>query len=339
MLSRMCTTMVARSIRVAGARRAMATVAPTGGQPRAGSAPPVAPTGGQPRAGSAPPVAPTGGQPRAGSAPPVAPTGGQPRAGSAPPKGKTPPSSPATPVQPSSNAPQSLNRASLLSRASNAHFAKARVKLPLRFYNKPGTLASRLYVEAEKKGKDEVDKVAKSLASLKVELQAHPELLTYFLNAAKSPQQKSALIARLSSSLKLTPTLSTFLDYMSKTRTTKEIMKVTQSFENLVNARDKVVNVTITVASPDQPKPDSKEIVKVLKYDADTNVKLNVVVDPSIEGGAILASKDRYLDKSFRRATSIFRQKLELESAKKKAQKRTDFLKELNSQFPESVHP
>eukprot|EP00026_Physarum_polycephalum_P013233 Phypoly_transcript_13613.p1 GENE.Phypoly_transcript_13613~~Phypoly_transcript_13613.p1 ORF type:complete len:297 (+),score=80.18 Phypoly_transcript_13613:48-938(+) len=296
MLSRMnTTTLVARSIRVAVARRALATAKSPSGPP-------------------------------AGS-----------KTAHGVPK-TSPPSSPATPVQPSTKAPQSLNSASLLSRASNAHFAKARVNLPLRFYNKPGTLASRLYVEAEKKGKAEVDNVAKSLTSLKNELQAHPKLLAFFLNAAKTPQQKSKLIASLSSSLKFSPTLSTFLDYMATTRTTKEINKVIQSYENLVNARDKVVNVTITVAAPDQPKPDSKEIAKVLKYPQDTNIKLKTVIDPAIEGGAILSSKDRYLDRSFRRATSVFREKLELEAAKKKAQKRTEFLKEL-AQFPDSVHP
>jgi len=223
-------------------------------------------------------------------------------------------------------------------RATNTQFAKARVNLPLRFYNKSGTLASRLYVEAEKGGKAEVDKVASALTTLRNEFNAHPKLLTFLVNAAKTPQQKSALFKSLATTLKLPPTLTRFFDYMATTRTTKEITKVIQSYENLINARDKVVNVTITVAQADQPKPDSKEIARVLKYPADTNVKLTTIVDPSIEGGAILSSKDRYLDKSFRRATSAYRQKLEADAAKKRAQKRNEFMKEL-ANFPESVQP
>jgi F0F1-type ATP synthase delta subunit len=224
------------------------------------------------------------------------------------------------------------------SRGSNQHFAKARVNLPLRFYNKPGLLASRLYVEAEKSGKKEVDSVATALATLKNELTAHPRLAAYLSNAAKTPQQKSALFKSLSTSLKLPPTLSRFLDYMAKYRTAKELTKVIGNYQSLVQARDKIVDVTITLAEPNQPKPGNKELAELLKYSPDTNIRLKVVVDPAIEGGAILSSKDRFLDRSFRKATSAFKEKLELAAQKKRAQKRAEFMKELAA-FPDSIQP
>jgi F0F1-type ATP synthase delta subunit len=224
------------------------------------------------------------------------------------------------------------------SRGSNAHFAKARVNLPLRFYNKPGLLASRLYVEAEKSGKAEVDKVAAALTSLKNELAAHPKLAAYLTNAAKTPQQKSALFNNLATSLNLPPTLTRFLDYMAKNRTAKELTKVIANYQSLIMARDKVVDVTITLAQPDQPKPDNAEITKILNYSPDTTIRLKVVVDPSIEGGAILSSKDRFLDRSFRKAITAYKEKLELESQKKRAAKRAEFMKEL-AQFPGAIQP
>jgi hypothetical protein len=85
------------------------------------------------------------------------------------------------------------------------------VNLPLRYYNKHGVLASRLFVEAEKQGKAEVDKVAKALTTLRSEFKAHPKLLTFMVNAAKTPQQKSTLVAKLATSLNLPPTLTRFL--------------------------------------------------------------------------------------------------------------------------------
>jgi len=304
------TAMVGRSIRAAGAYRCMSTIAPT----------PKTPT----PTPSSPPKQAAGGAPKA-EAPPKQAAGGAPKAE-------------AKSGNPSSTAPQTFNGLSIGTRVANAHFAKARVNLPVRFYNKPGVLASRLYVEAEKGGKAEVDKVASSLVTLRKELAAHPKLLSFILNAAKTPQQKSTLFSKLTTSLNLNPTLGRFLDYMAKTRTAKELNKIIQNYDTLIKARDKTVDVTITVAQADQPKPDTKEIAKVLKYDKNTHINLNVVVDHSIEGGAILSSKDRYLDRSFRKITSSYKQKLELEAAKKRAQKRTEFMKEL-TQFPDSVHP
>jgi F0F1-type ATP synthase delta subunit len=217
-------------------------------------------------------------------------------------------------------------------------FAEARVDLPLRFYNKSGLLASRLYVEAEYEGEEEVDNVYDSLLDLRDEFDEYPELLSFFLNAANTPQQKSTLFARLGTLLEFPTTLSIFLDYLSKTRTSKDIIKIIESYESLVKARDQVVDVTLTIAHPDQPIPNSEDITDALDYDEDIEVNLEVIVDPSIEGGVILASKDRYLDHSFRKVTSVHRQKLELEARQKRSQKRTEFLQEL-AKYPNSVHP
>jgi len=215
-------------------------------------------------------------------------------------------------------------------------FAKARLNLPVRLYSKSGNLASRLYVAAEKNGKGEVDKVAASLEALRKELTAHPNLNAFISSPAKTIEQKRALLTKLGGFLKLHPTLNTFVDQLAQKRDAKQLLKISKDFESLIGARDKVVNVKITLASADQAKPKPETVQKILNYGKETKVNLSVVIDPSIEGGAILAGPDRYVDLSFKKELTVLKANLAKKQAETQSSKRTAFLKAL-SQYDNTV--
>jgi F0F1-type ATP synthase delta subunit len=217
-------------------------------------------------------------------------------------------------------------------------FAKARLNLPIRMYSKSGTFASRLYVDAEKGAKGDVDKVAASLEALKNELVAHPKLNAFLSSPARTPEQKRALLKQLVSTLKLHPTLATFADNLATKRNGKELLKIAKDFDALIKARDKVVNVKLTIASADQPKPKPETVQKVLNYSNDTKINLSVIVDPSIEGGAILAGPDRYVDLSFRKELTTLKANLAKKQAEAQQAKRTQFLQAL-SQYENIISP
>jgi F0F1-type ATP synthase delta subunit len=221
-------------------------------------------------------------------------------------------------------------KASKSGKLSKYDFSVARLNLPLRLYSKHGILASRLYVLGERAGKGEVDKVATSIAALHKELLAYPKLNAFLASPANTPDQKKILLTKLSTLLKLNPVLSSFLTDLATERKAKLIPKIAKEFLSLMNARDKIVNVTLTVASTGQPKPATETIQKALKYSKDTKIVLSVVVDPKIEGGAILASKDKFLDRSFRREITALKAKLAKEETDVRAKKRAQFLAALS---------
>lgn len=210
--------------------------------------------------------------------------------------------------------------------------------LPIRLYSRAGTLASRLYVTAEKVNKADVDKVAASLETLRKELVAHPKLNAFLSSPAKTPEQKSVLLNKLGATLKFHPTLATFVDQLAQKRQAKELLKIARDYDALIKSRDKIVNVKLTIASADQPKPKPETVQKVLNYSKDTKINLSVIVDPSIEGGAILAGPDRYVDLSFKKELTLLKQTLAKKQNEAQQTKRSAFLQAL-SQYENVVSP
>jgi len=212
---------------------------------------------------------------------------------------------------------------------SGFKFQEAREKLPLKLYTTSGTLASFLYAEGEHSHKGEFDKVGHSLADLYNELAAHPKAKDYLLTPTNTRQEKIVFVKAISKALKLHPLVEGFVISMINNGVIKEFPKMVQDYNALLKAREKSVDVSVTLFSKDQPKPKPETVRNLLNYGPDAKINLSVKYDPNIAGGAILAGPDRILDVSFKKELDTLRAGLEKQQREAKSAKRTEFFKAL----------
>jgi len=264
-----------------------------------------------------------------------------------PTKPTPPPQAPAKAPTPAAQAPPPAAQApppaaKVQAQASGAkvpkfNFYYAQPNLPLRLYSKSGSLASYLYAYAEFK-EVSVDKVRTSLELVRNELVAHPKLNSFLANPVKTPDQKAALLAKISALLNVDPLVVKFLDSLAKIGVTKEIVNMVHDFDTLIKARDHIVDVDVTLFSKDQPTPKPESVRKLLNYGPEAKITLNVSYDSSIAGGAILSTSDRYLDFSFQKELQKLRDILAKQQVDAQNAKKKEFMLAL-SQYENAISP
>lgn len=237
---------------------------------------------------------------------------------------------PATP--PGKAAPQqaaSFSKPPAPGSAAPFKFQEAREKLPLKLYTTSGTLASFLYAEAEHGNKADFDKVGQSLADLYNELAAHSKAKDFLLTPTNTRGEKVVFLKAFSKSLKLNPLVESFVISMINNGVIKEFPKMVQDYNALLRAREKAVDVSVTLFSKDQPKPKPETVRNLLNYGQEAKINLTVNYDPNIAGGAVLRGPDRILDCSFKKELDALRAALEKQQRDAKAAKRAEFFKAL----------
>jgi F0F1-type ATP synthase delta subunit len=199
----------------------------------------------------------------------------------------------------------------------------------LKLYTTSGTLASFLYAEAEHGNKADFDKVGQSLADLYNELAAHSKAKEFLLTPTNTRGEKIAFLKAFGKSLKLNPLVESFVVSMINNNVIREFPKMVQDYNALLRAREKTVEVSVTLFSKDQPKPKPETVRNLLNYGNEAKINLSVNYDPNIAGGAVLRGPDRILDCSFKKELDALRGALEKQQRDAKAAKRAEFFKAL----------
>jgi len=208
-------------------------------------------------------------------------------------------------------------------------FTEAREKLPVKLYTTSGTLASFLYAEAEHSNKADFDKVGQSLAEFHNELAAHSKAKEFLLTPTNTRGEKLAFLKSISKTLKLHPLVEGFVGSMINQNVIREFPRMVQDYNSLLKAREKSVDVSVTLFSKDQPTPKPETVRNLLHYGPDAKINLTVKYDPTIAGGAVIAGPDRILDCSFKRELDSLRAALDKQQRDAKSAKRAEFYKAL----------
>jgi len=109
----------------------------------------------------------------------------------------------------------------------------------------------------------------------------------------------------------------------------REFPRMVQDYNTLMQAREKAVDVTVTLFSKDQPKPKPETVRNLLNYGPEAKINLSVKYDQNIAGGAIISGPDRILDCSFKKELDSLKAALERQQREAKAAKRAEFFKAL----------
>jgi len=187
------------------------------------------------------------------------------------------------------------------------NFRVAKEKLPVQFGTPSGDVATYIYAQAEHAGGAErVDRVFKQLKTLYNGVVRYPDLWNYMTNewrtqrAPPKPQQQKALLESLAKTLKIDADVTTYAKGIVELKMFPNFRKILQDLRALINARDEVVTLNVTVTSADQPLPNNNTIHKLFGHSQRTKYASTLVVDPSLGGGITIATDDKVADFSFK---------------------------------------
>lgn len=138
--------------------------------------------------------------------------------------------------------------------------------------------------------------IQKELQDLKGVFDENPGLFNFFNTPKVNKDAKKNAISEIFEGHISTTTMN-FLKVLIDKRRTGEVLNIIKMFDSLVNEKNGIVEGIATVAKPISDETASK-LEKRLCEVTGKNIKLKVVVDPSVVGGVKLKVGDSVIDTS-----------------------------------------
>lgn len=160
-------------------------------------------------------------------------------------------------------------------------------------------LTARIYGESLLDVSEELgvtNDIQKELAELKVVFEENPSLYAFYDSPKIGRDEKKAAIKNIFDG-KLSETVINFLCVLIDKKRTSECLQIIKMFDSLVNEKNGVVAGVARVAKPISDKT-AEALEKKLCAVTGKNIKLKVIVDPSVIGGVRLKVGDSVIDTS-----------------------------------------
>lgn len=143
-----------------------------------------------------------------------------------------------------------------------------------------------------------LESVYQELSALRQVFEQNPELSEVLTDSRLSLTEKKPVIDALKKNF--SPMIQTFLQMVFDYKRMNDILFIVDHFEDLYNAKNKIVLAKVTTAIELTDVQQQKLEAKIAKQFAANQVKINNIVDPDIVGGVIVNTADRVVDGSIR---------------------------------------